>query len=239
MKILNRLLIASLMFLTLFSTTCFAQKPAENNKYVYLTFDDGPTKGNTLHLLDELKRLELPATFFVVGKLIEENPTVLQKIIEEKHTIGLHTMSHNKAKCYASHESFIKENNELREMLKTKYNVSSNLIRFPFGSQNSYLRMNQTFLDKLHNNNFKIYDWHIDTTDALNPTKGPQEILDICKRQYEKFYKDNSNLIILMHTNSNNTNTIKALEPIKNYFSELGYTFKALDDNSKEVYHIK
>ncbi len=42
-----------------------------------------------------------------------------------------------------------------------------------------------------------------------------------------------------MHTNSNNDNTIKSLEGIKNYFVELGYEFKSLDDNSKELYHIK
>ncbi len=242
MKLLTKLFVICALLFAINNTIVFSSSNVEEEKprTVYITFDDGPTKGNTPRLLDELKRLNIPATFFVVGKLINENPDVLSRIIEENHSIGLHTMSHNKQKCYASHESFIKENSDLRDLIKTNYNVTSNLIRFPFGSQNSYLRMTKTFLDKLHNNNFKIFDWHIDTMDALKPDNGPEEILRLCKNQYNKLYKDNQNLIILMHTNSNNTNTIKALGLIKNYFgNELGYEFKALNDNSPELYHIK
>ncbi len=238
MKLLNKIFI---MLSILFILSPIPSKALEDSpkKYVYLTFDDGPTKGNTPRLLDELERLNLPATFFVVGSLVKENPEAMKKMVDNNHSIGLHTMSHNRNKCYGSHESFIKENSELRDLLRERYNIECNIIRFPFGSQNSYLRMDKVFVDKLHNNNFKIFDWHIDTTDALNPNKGPQELLNICKRQYEKFYKDNSNIIILMHTNSNNDNTIKSLEGIKNYFLDLGYEFKSLDDNSKELYHIR
>lgn len=245
MNLFKKVLSMLLIVFTINTTSALASQtepiPEENKKKIaYITFDDGPTKINTPKLLDELKRLNLPATFFVVGKLVNENPEVFERIIKENHSVGLHTMSHSKAKCYSSHESFIKENSELRDMIKEKYNVTSNLIRFPFGSQNSYLRMNKTFLDKLHNNNFKIYDWHIDTMDALNPSNGPQEILRLSKNQYERLYKNNSHLIILMHTNSNNDNTIKSLEVIKKYFGdELGYEFKALDDNSPEVYNVK
>ena len=238
MKLINKIFILFSIFVILSSIPIKAIDETQE-KYVYLTFDDGPTKGNTSRLLDELERLNIPATFFVVGNLVKENPEAMKKIIDKNHSIGLHTISHNKNKCYESHESFIKENSELRDLLKKKYDIESNILRFPFGSQNSYLKMDKIFLDKLHKNNFKIFDWHIDTTDALNPHKTPQELLNICKRQYEKFYKNNSNIIILMHTNSNNNNTIKALEGIKNYFIELGYQFKSLDDNSKELYNVK
>lgn len=245
MKFLNKAISILIIFFMLNSTTTLASQntPLPKNgeqRIAYITFDDGPTKINTPKLLDELKRLNIPATFFVVGKLINENPEVLERIINENHSIGLHTMSHNKAKCYSSQESFIKENIELRDLIKEKYNITSNLIRFPFGSQNSYLRMDRTFLEKLHSNNFKIFDWHIDTMDALIPTNGPQDILRLVKTQYERLYKDNSNITILMHTNSNNDNTIKSLEIIKNYFmDELGYEFKTLDENSVEVYNMK
>ncbi len=210
-----------------------------NKKCVYLTFDDGPTLKNTPMLLDTLKNLELPATFFVVGKLIDENPEVLKRIAEENHSIGLHTMSHNKNKCYASQDSFIKENLELQKILKEKFNISTNILRFPFGSQNFYLRMDKNFVDKLHRNCFKVYDWHIDTFDAVKPNNTPETILGICKKQFEARFKDNENIIILMHTNSNNINTINSIKLIKEYFTKMGYEFKKITDETPELFNIK
>ena len=239
MKLLKLFLTVVLLFLsiTVYKTPIAMEEQSEKN--VYLTFDDGPTCKNTPLLLDKLKELELPATFFVVGKLINENPDIMERIIKENHSVGLHTMSHNKGKCYASHESFIKENQELQELLQSKFNTKTNLIRFPFGSQNPYLRMNKTFLEKLHKENFKIFDWHIDTIDAIRPQNDANTILQICKNQYQKYYNNNKNLIILMHTNSNNNKTIESLSLIKEHFTNLGYKFKSLNDDVKEVYNVK
>ncbi len=235
MNILKRLFIIIFICLFSFSSIAFSM----NKKYVYLTFDDGPTLKNTPMLLDKLKELNLPATFFVVGKLVNENPDVLKRIAEENHSIGLHTMSHNKNTCYASYDSFIKENRELQKMLKEKFNVSTNILRFPFGSQNPFLRMNKTFIDKLHTNNFKVYDWHLDTFDAIKPKNTPETILKTCKTQYENRFKDNTNLIILMHTNSNNINTINSITLIKEYFTNLGYEFNKITDETPELFTIK
>ena len=99
--------------------------------------------------------------------------------------------------------------------------------------------MDKIFLDKLHKNNFKIYDWHIDTLDAINPQNSPETILQICKNQYKKRFENNKNLIILMHTNSNNINTINSLKLIKDYFLDLGYEFNTLNENTRELFYIK
>lgn len=239
MNLLKRILILIVIFSLIYFQKTFSIDDPENKKYVYLTFDDGPTLKNTPILLDKLKSLDLPATFFVVGKLINENPDVLKRIRDENHSIGLHTMSHDKNKCYLSHENFIKENLELQKLLQNEFNIDTNLLRFPFGSQNSYLKMDKNFLDKLHKNNFKIYDWHIDTFDALNPENNSETIFEICKKQYKKHFKDNKHLIILMHTNSNNKNTINSLKQIKEYFLNLGYEFNILSNKTKELYSIK
>ena len=211
----------------------------QNEKHVYLTFDDGPTAKNTPLLLDELRNLNLPATFFVVGKLVNENPKVLQRIIDENHAIGLHTMSHNKNKCYLSTENFINENIELKNLLEKEFNVTTNILRFPFGSHNSYLRINKPFINKLHENNFKIYDWHIDTFDAVQPDNDPCTILQICKNQFQKRFSNNKDIIILMHTNTNNIHTIKSLKLIRDYFLNLGYEFSTLNESTEEIYYTK
>ena len=235
MKYISRFLL--LLFILSFTLTTKSYSIEHNKKYIYLTFDDGPTSKNTPALLDELKKLNLPATFFIVGKLVNENPDVLKRIIEENHSIGLHTMSHNKNKCYSSQENFINENIELQSLLQEKYNISTNILRFPFGSQNQYLKMNNEFLNKLHENNFKIFDWHIDTYDALHPDNNPETILDICKNQYNKRYVDKDEIIILLHTNSNNQKTIKSIRLLKDYFSNLGYEFSSLKCNTPEYYY--
>ena len=66
-----------------------------DEKIVYLTFDDGPTPKITEDILDVLQAKNVKATFFVVGKEIKGRENILKRIYEEGHGIGLHTYSHN------------------------------------------------------------------------------------------------------------------------------------------------
>ncbi|HHT67928.1 MAG TPA: polysaccharide deacetylase family protein [Firmicutes bacterium] len=61
---------------------------------VAITFDDGPSEEFTLPILDILRELDAPATFFMVGKHVEKYPHVAQRVVEEGHTVGNHTQSH-------------------------------------------------------------------------------------------------------------------------------------------------
>ena len=67
--------------------------PNKENK-IYLTFDDGPTPEVTAWVLDQLKKYHAKATFFCIGKNIEQHPEIFKKIIEKGHTIGNHTFNH-------------------------------------------------------------------------------------------------------------------------------------------------
>ncbi|WP_003539992.1 polysaccharide deacetylase family protein [Desulfotomaculum nigrificans] len=64
------------------------------NKLVALTFDDGPDPRFTPAILDILKKYKVPATFFVVGKNVEDHPEILLRTIHEGHQVGNHTMTH-------------------------------------------------------------------------------------------------------------------------------------------------
>lgn len=64
------------------------------SKVLYLTFDDGPTRGVTDILLDLLLKYEAKATFFCVGSNIEKEPELFARIISEGHMVGNHTYSH-------------------------------------------------------------------------------------------------------------------------------------------------
>ena len=78
-------------------------------KVAYLTFDDGPDNKNTLAILDILKANGIHGTFYVTGKMCEENPTVLKRIFEEGHAIGNHSYDHDYKRLYQSKDSFLAE----------------------------------------------------------------------------------------------------------------------------------
>lgn len=63
-------------------------------KLLALTFDDGPHPGFTEKLLALLKQMDVKATFFVVGKMVERNPQLLKEIAADGHLVGNHTFSH-------------------------------------------------------------------------------------------------------------------------------------------------
>ena len=64
------------------------------SKLVALTFDDGPTVGNTDRLLDILDQYGVKATFFLLGKNVTADPQAVALIKAKGHEIGNHTYSH-------------------------------------------------------------------------------------------------------------------------------------------------
>ena len=72
-----------------------AEIPA-GEKYVALTFDDGPRRGTTERLLDGLKERGAKATFFLIGRQVEDNAGLVTRMAEEGHQIGNHTWSHQR-----------------------------------------------------------------------------------------------------------------------------------------------
>lgn len=62
---------------------------------VALTFDDGPDPNHTPRLLDVLRALAIPATFFVIGERAERYPDLVRRIIAEGHALGGHSYYHS------------------------------------------------------------------------------------------------------------------------------------------------
>ena len=83
---------------------------------VYLTFDDGPS-GNTSRILDILAEYDVKATFFVVGKEEEQYQELYKRIVDEGHTLGMHSYSHKYDEIYQSVDSFAQDMSKLQEFL--------------------------------------------------------------------------------------------------------------------------
>ena len=69
-------------------------KKITEEKKIWLTFDDGPEKEVTEFILETLKKLNIKASFFLIGKNIQEFPELTKEIIKKGHIIGNHSFSH-------------------------------------------------------------------------------------------------------------------------------------------------
>lgn len=200
-----------------------------DHKIAYLTFDDGPSI-ITDKLLDTLKCCNVKATFFVVGKEIPGREKALKRIYDEGHSLGLHTYSHNFKRIYKNEDIFIQEMLSSQEKIEEITGYSSNLIRFPGGSSN---HLSGSMLDKIHKNNLKIFDWNSSLEDGVKPNLSVDDLV----KNSKKCMRKNNRIILLMHCNSNNTNTIKALPRIVKYYRDCGYEIKPITDSTPEYYY--
>ncbi|WP_276133878.1 polysaccharide deacetylase family protein [Polluticoccus soli] len=100
--------------------------PKEDQPAVYLTFDDGPHPTATPFVLDQLKQYGAKATFFCIGKNIEEFPDIYQRILDEGHTVGNHTQNHVNG-WKTDTEAYLDDVKQATKHIKSK------LFRPPYG----------------------------------------------------------------------------------------------------------
>ncbi len=185
-----------------------APVPSDIRK-VYLTFDDGPSI-YTDDILDILKEYDVKATFFVVGEGKEPYEEACRRIVEEGHTLGMHSYSHVYEEIYASKEAFIWDVNVLQDYLYQVTGVHPEIYRFPGGSSNhvSTVEM-QELKDYLSEIGIVWYDWNISSGDATGHLS-QEEILKNCTLNLEN-YKE---AVILMHDAADKKTTVQALPGI-------------------------
>ena len=99
-----------------------------NEKKVYLTFDDGPIPEITEWVLNQLNQHKAKATFFCIGDNIQKHPEIFQKIIENDHSIGNHTFNHLKG-WDTSLTAYIENTEKCAEiMTNSPYTVIHNAV---------------------------------------------------------------------------------------------------------------
>lgn len=205
-------------------------KSSDEEKVIYLTFDDGPSNIVTNRILDILKEKEVKATFFVVGNKIQGREEILKRINAEGHSIGLHTYTHKYRKIYSTQENFIKEMDETAEEVNKILGYSPKAIRFPTGSKP---HLNNILLEKLHSKNYKIYDWNASLSDGINYNTPTDKLV---REAHKIVGGGNSKIFLLLHCDQTNKNTAKALPIIIDYYKDLGYQFKVITEDTPEYY---
>lgn len=181
-----------------------AQEPIRR---VYLTFDDGPSSG-TDEILDILAEYDIKATFFVVGKEGEWAEDAYKRIVEEGHTLGMHSYTHVYQQIYASLDAYAEDLFKLQDYLYDITGVRSVYVRFPGGSSNTVSQTNmRELIAWLEEEGFTYYDWNISSQDASGVRLTPEEIVENCLKGLEK----KENVIILMHDAASKHTTVEAL----------------------------
>ncbi len=104
------------------------------DKKVLLTFDDGP-HANTVKALEVLKKHQVKAIFFVIGKNINGNEAILKQIVADGHHIGNHSFSHHNFIDLWSTKK-VTEDFDSSQKLIEQYQPQSQLFRPPYGVTN-------------------------------------------------------------------------------------------------------
>lgn len=100
---------------------------------VSITFDDGPHGEFTAPILDLLKKHDVKATFFVIGKHAEQYPDIIIRMIEEGHEIANHSYEHNQYKNGRLSKP-VYEVRKTNDIVSQKFGYRIKLYRPPYGA---------------------------------------------------------------------------------------------------------
>ncbi len=191
--------------------------PSNAEKTIYLTFDDGPTPEITEWTLDQLRQYNAQATFFCIGKNVEDHPKIFQKILQQGHGIGNHTQNHVKGwktrtEDYIDNISTCNNTFELQNIKGTK------LFRPPYGQ----IKPNQ--IKALKKNHYKIVMWSvlsIDWDQSVSKEKCLKNVID----------NTTSGSIVVFHDSKKAAKNMQyALPKVLEHFSRKGYLFKRIPE---------
>jgi peptidoglycan/xylan/chitin deacetylase (PgdA/CDA1 family) len=100
---------------------------------VALTYDDGPHPIYTPQLLDILDRYNVKATFFMVGKSMEEYPDIVRDAVKRGHVIGNHTFTHPHNIELDTQAQMIRELDSCEQVIERLTGGRAHLFRPPRG----------------------------------------------------------------------------------------------------------
>jgi len=187
------------------------------DKYIALTFDDGPHEAYTPEILDILREYGVKATFFIVGKNCEEHPELAARIIDEGHEVGNHTYSHLPNIAKADEDTIMRELLRVEDTLHELRGYRPRLFRPPGGVYNVTLDRVATQL------NYTAVLWNVDTHDWRCPPS-PKIATEVIKKVKPGY-------IVLMHDYvMGKSNTPAALRIFLPRLIELGYRFVTVSE---------
>lgn len=210
---------------------------AIDEKTIYLTFDDGPSK-YTDEILETLKKYDVKATFFTVGMFVGYYPERVRAVVEAGHLIACHTETHDLNKIYESPSALLADIKDWEGKIEKAlgYVPERVLFRFPGGSNNSYLPKEDfaVFYNCLVDNGYMCYDWSMANNDKYLAGKpDDMSVVEYLKESAVttlKYREKDPTVPKIMLMHDSDKNTAEALPWIIEYLQSKGYKFATLDE---------
>ena len=209
----------------------FEYEDLSGQKICYLTFDDGPDVYTTGRILDILKQYDVKATFFVVYNESESAKALLKRMVDEGHTIGVHSAEHSYKAIYKSVTAYLKDFKKVSDWIEDATGIKPEIFRLPGGSINIYnAKKQEAIVTEMLRRGYTYYDWNCNSGDAAASWITADEIKDNVLRETEDDKK-----IVLMHDGQKHWATLEALESVIQALIEEDYEFRALDKTVEPV----
>ncbi len=163
----------------------FHSNPSFNKNTVAITFDDGPHPVITPQILELLQKYNATATFFCIGKQIEEYPELFKQIVNAGHTIGNHSYSHSNNFGFFSTKRVLAELKKTDDLIFDLINKHVKLFRPPFGVTNPNIAK------AIKQSKHHVIGWNIRSLDTK--IQDPKKIIERITRQLK------SGDVVLLH----------------------------------------
>lgn len=223
------------------SEICNRNYVSDGKKIAFLTFDDGPSTSVTPQILSTLDKYGIKATFFLIGKNIEqdqESKNVVKELYKDGQAIGNHTYSHEyriRVPGSLYYNNMVNVDLYMQEIDKTNELISeaigqtykTRITRMPGGhmSREYYHDPNLALFDeRLKEKNMFSIDWNAYDGDSDGKWKNCDQIFEEAKNTIGSQEK----VVLLMHDTYGKEETSKALPRIIEYLKAQGYEFKKI-----------
>ena len=202
--------------------------PAPPEKWVCLTFDDGPSK-TTPAVLEALNAAGVHATFFVVATGYNDKYLpLLTEAAAAGHQIALHSASHEYSDIYRSSDAYWKDIALLRQRISPYVSVETiRYLRFPGGSTNTVSRryggkgLMKQLKTEVEEKGLHWVDWNVCAEDAVGGKPSASTIF----RNIVRETGSQTKCIVLMHDSNTTRTTAEALPDIIRWYQDQGFTF--------------
>ena len=212
------------------ATTDHSDKPN-----VYLTFDDGPSE-NTDHILDSLEEYNVRATFFCLAKEGKENTARYKRIVEEGHTLAMHSYSHNYQTIYANLDAFKEDVLKISDFLYEATGIRPEYYRFPGGSSNTVSKVSmKKCIRYINKKKLTYFDWNAQNDDATGKTYTASQLVS---HAMEGVGKAGDNVVLLMHDEKTKAATAESIPKLIQTLKDAGYDILPITEKTPPVQHV-
>ena len=197
-----------------------------DKRRITLTFDDGPSPIWTPKILDELKKVNIPATFFMIGHHVRKYPDVARRVVQEGHTIGNHGYAHSVLLYYTPAE--------LEEEIK----YTELVIKETTGETTTYFRPPKAWLkrsikEKMKSMGYEVVLWSLNSKDwvSFNHKAMVNYIVRSVKNGDIILFHDSGN--VFATEGADRLQTVLAIPLLAEQLRKKGFEFVSLKELSK------